>query len=113
MVFFLKAEGWIDEKLKTATGESFTSTTDLQKKMKMLQKHQAFEAEIMANTDRIKDIKQVCKMFPTFSVKITQIFFRECVKKNTKKKKKKNKTSAKNRKSSLRVVLVFFRLENC
>ena len=27
--------------------------------MRMLKKHQAFEAEIVANTDRIKNIKQV------------------------------------------------------
>ena len=35
--------------------------TDLQGKMRKLQKHQAFEAEIVANTDRIDNIKQVSK----------------------------------------------------
>ncbi len=56
-----EAEDWIEEKLKTATEESFSSATDLTKKMRMLKKHQAFEAEIVANTDRIKNIKQVGK----------------------------------------------------
>jgi len=32
---------------------------DIQDKMKSLKKHQAFEAEIMANADRIRAIKQV------------------------------------------------------
>ena len=32
---------------------------DIQDKMKSLKKHQAFEAEIMANAERIRAIKQV------------------------------------------------------
>ena len=54
-----QAEGWIDDKLKIAYEDNFQDVTDLQGKMRKLQKHQAFEAEIVANTDRIENIKQV------------------------------------------------------
>jgi spectrin beta len=52
-----EAEGWIDDKLKVARQENFKNVKDMQEKMKSLKKHQAFEAEIMANADRIKAIK--------------------------------------------------------
>ncbi|KAH3854791.1 hypothetical protein DPMN_097340 [Dreissena polymorpha] len=55
----VQAEGWIDDKLKVATEDNFKEVSDLQGKMRKLQKHQAFEAEIVANTDRIHKIKQV------------------------------------------------------
>jgi len=55
----LQAEGWIDDKLKVANEDNFKEVSDLQGKMRKLQKHQAFEAEIVANTDRIDNIKQV------------------------------------------------------
>ena len=55
----LQADNWIDEKLKTATSDSFSDVSDLYDKMRRLQKHQAFEAEIMANVDRIRDVKEV------------------------------------------------------
>ena len=55
----LQVEGWIDDKLKIAYEDDFQDVTDLIDKMKKLQKHQAFEAEIVANTDRIKHIKEV------------------------------------------------------
>ena len=54
-----QAEGWIEDKLKLAKEESFKNVRDIQDKMKSLKKHQAFEAEIMANADRIRAIKQV------------------------------------------------------
>ncbi|XP_052269284.1 spectrin beta chain, non-erythrocytic 1-like isoform X3 [Dreissena polymorpha] len=54
----IEAEGWIDDKLKVATEDNFKEVSDLQGKMRKLQKHQAFEAEIVANTDRIHKIKQ-------------------------------------------------------
>jgi hypothetical protein len=57
-----QAEGWIDDKLKVANEDNFKEVSDLQGKMRKLQKHQAFEAEIVANTDRIDKIKQVCLM---------------------------------------------------
>ncbi|KAK3092932.1 hypothetical protein FSP39_009051 [Pinctada imbricata] len=54
----IETEGWIDDKLKTANEDNFQVTTDLQDKMKKLQKHQAFEAEIVANSDRIQKINE-------------------------------------------------------
>jgi len=54
-----QAEGWIEDKLKIAKEESFKNVRDIQDKMKSLKKHQAFEAEIMANAERIRAIKQV------------------------------------------------------
>jgi len=55
-----QAEGWIEDKLTIAKEESFKNVRDIQEKMKSLKKHQAFEAEIMANAERIRAIKQVC-----------------------------------------------------
>ena len=49
----------MDDKLTVVNEEQFDNVSDLHDKMKKLQKHQAFEAEIVANTDRIKNIKQV------------------------------------------------------
>ncbi|MGH0132604.1 UNVERIFIED_CONTAM: hypothetical protein FKN15_040755 [Acipenser sinensis] len=43
-------EAWISEKLQTATDESYKDPTNIQSKH---QKHQAFEAELHANADRI------------------------------------------------------------
>lgn len=54
-----QAEGWIGDKLKVAYEDDFKNVTDLHDKMKKLQKHQAFQAEIVANTDRISKIKEV------------------------------------------------------
>ena len=47
---------WIQEKYKTATDESYRDLTNLLPK---LQKHQAFEAELKANNDRLDVINQV------------------------------------------------------
>lgn len=53
------------DKLKTARDESQQGQVkDLHDKMRRLKKHQAFEAEVMANTDRIRDIKSVSRCFP-------------------------------------------------
>uniref|UniRef100_A0A3B3VVV5 Spectrin alpha, non-erythrocytic 1 n=1 Tax=Poecilia latipinna TaxID=48699 RepID=A0A3B3VVV5_9TELE len=46
-------EAWISEKLQTATDESYKDPTNIQSKH---QKHQAFEAELHANADRIKGV---------------------------------------------------------
>ena len=60
-LFYLKqAEGWIEEKLKVTHQASLSSVMDLQDKMRQLKKHQAFEAEIHANTERVEGIKKVC-----------------------------------------------------
>ena len=55
----LQAEDWIKDKLKTANEESFGNVSDLYDKMRKLQKHQAFEAEIVANSNRIHDLGEV------------------------------------------------------
>eukprot|EP00054_Salpingoeca_dolichothecata_P021566 m.138309 g.138309 ORF g.138309 m.138309 type:complete len:2442 (+) comp24033_c0_seq6:296-7621(+) len=45
---------WIEEKLQTATEQSYLEPSNLQRKV---QRHQAFEAELTANTDRIDTIR--------------------------------------------------------
>ncbi|PVD25646.1 hypothetical protein C0Q70_13305 [Pomacea canaliculata] len=54
-----EAEGWINDKLKVANEDDFKNVTDLHDKMKKLQKHQAFQAEIVANTNRINRLKEL------------------------------------------------------
>ena len=58
-MLLFQAEGWISDKLKVAYEDDFKNVGDLIDKMKKLQKHQAFEAEIIANTDRINQVKEV------------------------------------------------------
>jgi spectrin alpha len=48
-----EAKAWINEKLKTASDESYKDPSNLQGK---LQKHQAFEAEVTANKARIDQV---------------------------------------------------------
>ena len=48
-------ESWIYEKLQVASDESFKDATNLQAK---IQKHQAFEAEVAANSNAIG--KEIC-----------------------------------------------------
>ncbi len=45
-----KVQGWIREKMQIATDESYRDPTNLQGK---IQKHQAFEAELVANKRRM------------------------------------------------------------
>uniref|UniRef100_A0A8B9KVP8 Spectrin alpha chain, non-erythrocytic 1 n=1 Tax=Astyanax mexicanus TaxID=7994 RepID=A0A8B9KVP8_ASTMX len=47
-------EAWISEKLQTATDESYKDPTNIQ--VDKHQKHQAFEAELHANADRIRGV---------------------------------------------------------
>uniref|UniRef100_A0A672M0V2 Spectrin alpha chain, non-erythrocytic 1-like n=1 Tax=Sinocyclocheilus grahami TaxID=75366 RepID=A0A672M0V2_SINGR len=47
-------EAWISEKLQTATDESYKDPTNIQ--VIKHQKHQAFEAELHANADRIRGV---------------------------------------------------------
>ncbi|GAB1601116.1 spectrin beta chain, non-erythrocytic 1-like isoform X2 [Argonauta hians] len=52
-------EGWMDDKLKVAVDDdAVKDTTDLNVKLKKLQKHQAFVSEINASTDRIEKTKK-------------------------------------------------------
>ncbi|XP_063958759.1 spectrin beta chain, non-erythrocytic 5-like isoform X1 [Lytechinus pictus] len=53
-----EAQAWIGEKWKTFGDGGFESCSNLREKMKRLQKHQAFEAEIKANEKLISDVKQ-------------------------------------------------------
>lgn len=48
--------GWINEKLQVALDESYRDPTNLQAK---LQKHQAFEAEVLANRNRVDAVVEV------------------------------------------------------
>ncbi|XP_062606729.1 spectrin alpha chain-like isoform X6 [Saccostrea cucullata] len=50
-----ETKSWINEKLKTASDESYLDPTNLQTKV---QKHQNFEAELEANRNRIETIQQ-------------------------------------------------------
>ncbi|XP_070576983.1 spectrin beta chain, non-erythrocytic 5-like isoform X4 [Ptychodera flava] len=54
----LDMEAWIDEKLKIAKDESYKDVKDIQEKMKKLQRHQALEAEIVANKNKIGEIQE-------------------------------------------------------
>uniref|UniRef100_A0A3Q3G2S2 Spectrin alpha chain, non-erythrocytic 1 n=1 Tax=Labrus bergylta TaxID=56723 RepID=A0A3Q3G2S2_9LABR len=50
-------EAWISEKLQTATDESYKDPTNIQVHIQSKhQKHQAFEAELHANADRIRGV---------------------------------------------------------
>ncbi|KAJ8346496.1 hypothetical protein SKAU_G00278970 [Synaphobranchus kaupii] len=51
-------EAWISEKLQTASDESYKDPTNIQlsKLLSKHQKHQAFEAELHANADRIRGV---------------------------------------------------------
>lgn len=50
--------GWINEKLQVALDESYRDPTNLQAK---LQKHQAFEAEVTANRNRVDAVVEVSR----------------------------------------------------
>ena len=59
----VEAEAWINDKLKFAKDESFNSASDIYDKMRKLQKHQAYEAELAANAERIRKVKEVMIFF--------------------------------------------------
>ena len=52
--------GWINEKLQVAMDESYRDPTNLLGKN---QKHQAFEAEVMANKKRVDSVTKVSLIF--------------------------------------------------
>ncbi|XP_013926743.1 PREDICTED: spectrin beta chain, non-erythrocytic 5-like [Thamnophis sirtalis] len=52
-----EAEGWIDERMQKMKVPSFQNFSKSCDKMKLLQKHQAFEAEILAHKDIIATVK--------------------------------------------------------
>ena len=51
-----KVTAWIGEKMTVASDESYRDPTNLQGK---LQKHQAFEAELTANSERVNAVEMV------------------------------------------------------
>ena len=57
-VALLQAESWIGEKQKKLEAEmSKGEVSSMEDKMKKLQKHQAFQAELTAHDGRIQNIK--------------------------------------------------------
>lgn len=56
----VEAESWISEKQKKLEADvnNYTDVVVLEDKIKKLQKHQAFQAEVAANEGRIKEIKE-------------------------------------------------------
>lgn len=56
LILVLQLSDWMKEKYQTATDESYLDLTNIPVK---LQKHQAFEAELKANNDRLKDLNKV------------------------------------------------------
>ncbi|XP_053239381.1 spectrin beta chain, non-erythrocytic 5 isoform X2 [Podarcis raffonei] len=51
-----EAESWIDERMQKLEDPSFQNLSNLSDKMKLLQKHQVFEAEILAHKDLISTV---------------------------------------------------------
>ncbi|NXF42508.1 SPTN5 protein, partial [Oceanites oceanicus] len=53
-----EAEDWISERMQKLEDPSVQDPSNLQDKMKLLQKHQVFEAEILANEEIITDVNK-------------------------------------------------------
>lgn len=49
-------QGWLGDKLKTASDESYRDLTNLERK---LQKHEAFERELRANEGQLRAVNKV------------------------------------------------------
>lgn len=62
MIFICnQAEAWIGDKKKYLEAEQdMSQIASLEDKMRKLQKHQAFQAELSAHESNIQNIKQVC-----------------------------------------------------
>lgn len=58
-----EVEGWISEKLQVACDESYRDPTNLQSK---IQKHGAFEAEVLANSGRVTAVTHEGTVHPLF-----------------------------------------------
>lgn len=52
--------GWMADKLKTASDESYRDLTNLERK---LQKHEAFERELHANEGQLRTVNKVSYLF--------------------------------------------------
>ncbi|XP_076605262.1 spectrin beta chain, non-erythrocytic 5 [Chaetodon auriga] len=51
-----EAEAWVSERMQKMADDGKTDLSDLQAKMKLLQKHQVFEAEILAHSKIIRSV---------------------------------------------------------
>lgn len=54
-----QAEEWVSERMQKMAEDQRADLTNLQAKMKLLQRHQVFEAEIMAHSKIIASVLQV------------------------------------------------------
>lgn len=57
--FHSQAQYWINERMQTLDDDTQQGSTDIQSKLKLLQKHQVFEAEILAHEKTIQDVTEV------------------------------------------------------
>lgn len=55
----IQAEEWVSERMQKMHEDSKMDLSKLQAKMKLLQKHQVFEAEILAHGKIIDSVQQV------------------------------------------------------
>ncbi|KAM5130020.1 spectrin beta chain, non-erythrocytic 5 [Mantella aurantiaca] len=55
---FTEAQYWINERMQKLDDEVYQGSQDLQSKLKLLQKHQVFEAEILAHEENIQTVIQ-------------------------------------------------------
>lgn len=55
----MQAQYWINERMQKLDDEAYQGSQDLQSKLKLLQKHQVFEAEILAHETNIQTVIQV------------------------------------------------------
>lgn len=59
LILWWQAESWIEERIQKLEDSPFQSLSNLSDKMKLLQKHQAFETEILAHMDLIATVNMV------------------------------------------------------
>ncbi|KAM9294405.1 spectrin beta chain, non-erythrocytic 5 [Gastrophryne carolinensis] len=55
---FTEAKYWINERMQKLDDDAYQESQDLQSKLKLLQKHQVFEAEILAHEENIQAVIQ-------------------------------------------------------
>ncbi|XP_056401829.1 spectrin beta chain, non-erythrocytic 5 isoform X2 [Hyla sarda] len=56
-----EAQYWINERMQMLDDDTQQGSTDIQSKLKLLQKHQVFEAEILAHEKTIQDVTEMGK----------------------------------------------------
>lgn len=64
----LQAEEWVSERMQKMHEDSKMDLSNLQAKMKLLQKHQVFEAEILAHGKIIDSVQQVRQVICCFRI---------------------------------------------